>query len=191
MAVDSASLRKHALSLRNMLSEEERANKSLEITKILSGCDMYQKARTLLMYASYQTEVSTFLIMERALAQKKQVFVPKVRGNQMEFYRIFSIENLKPGFRGIWEPEGNTEVWSGKRENGIAEHEHALLVAPGVAFDRFGHRIGYGGGFYDRFLGSIPVPERPCCIGLCFACQLVGQIEPEEHDVAMDLVIYA
>lgn len=125
----------------------------------------------------------------------------------MEFYRIFSREDLKPGFRGIPEPEGRSlafekhkaDDWQAEsREarrqddagNGFGKYPDALLIAPGTVFDRTGHRIGYGGGYYDRYLGQFSVEHRPYCIGLCFSCQLAERILPETHDVRMDRVIF-
>ncbi len=200
---ETALLRKRALCLRDSMPDEMRAQKSGEIRRLLFQSDAYRRADSLLVYLSYKTEVSTAGLIDCALAQKKRVYVPKVEGERMRFYRIFADRDVMPGFRGIPEPAGNTAAWEAGMESSRAQtgeegflpadryENRTLLLAPGTAFDRFGHRIGYGGGFYDRFLGGIPKQDRPYCIGLCFACQLVEYIEPKEHDIAMDMVLYA
>ena len=206
---DTALLRKSALRLRDSLPEELRAQKSEEIARLILQSDAYRRAESLLVYVSYKTEVSTSALIDRALAQGRRVYVPKVEGERMRFYRMFSDQDVSPGFRGSLEPAGDTAVWDGRENDapvgsimpqaiaGDAADQsggqgiRTLLLAPGAAFDRNGQRIGYGGGFYDRFLGGIPKRERPYCIGLCFACQLVERIEPKEHDISMDRVIYA
>lgn len=180
----SIELRREKIRLRRAMSEEERMLKSAEIIRMLLKCEAYQKADALLTYVSYKEEVSTHELIESALAHGKKVFCPKVEGENMEFYRIFSRLDLKAGFRGISEPKGDGPAY--ERKKGAA-----LLIAPGTAFDRQGHRIGYGGGYYDRYLGNFAQDEKPYCIGLCFTCQLAERIEPKGHDVSMDEVLFA
>lgn len=180
----NAELRREKIRLRRAMSGEERMRKSAAIVRALLNCAAYQKADSLLVYVSYREEVSTQELIESALAHGKRVFCPKVEAGNMEFYRIFSQEDLKAGFRGILEPGEGLPAYERKKGG-------ALLVAPGTAFDRLGHRIGYGGGYYDRYLGKFAKPDKPYCIGLCFACQLAERIEPEAHDISMDEVIFA
>lgn len=178
----SAALRREKLRLRNAMTQKQRELGSARITKQLIACSAWQEAENILIYASYGTEVSTRDAIERALGENKRVFCPKVEGERMAFYRIFSCSQLKPGFRNILEPEGLTGAFDGGGSN-------TLLIAPGTVFDQSGHRIGYGGGYYDRYLGGFLQKDMPFCIGICFFCQLAEQIVPREHDVSMDLVI--
>lgn len=169
--------------LRQAQSPERRAQKSSAVQKQLFVLPCYRAAEQLLIYVSIGAELSTREMILQALSDKKQVFCPKVEGEKMEFYRIFSLQELSEGCRNIPEPSGNTERFAGAA--------HALVVAPGSAFDRMGHRIGYGGGYYDRYLGGFPAEKRPYCVGVCFACQLADEISPLPHDIDMDLVLYA
>lgn len=178
-------LRRDKIRLRRLMSEEERMCKSNEIVRSVLKHEIYRKAESLLIYVSYGEEVSTQELIKTALAEEKRVFCPKVERENMKFYRIFSLEELKAGFHGILEPDGNTPAYEGQ------DNAAALLLAPGTVFDREGHRIGYGGGYYDRYLGAFAEKERPYCIGLCFACQLTERIEPKEHDVSMNEVMFA
>lgn len=175
-------LRREGMEKRARLDEGDRRLKSAQIAEKLFCLPVWKEAQNLLVYVSCAAEVFTHKIIETALAQGKHVFCPKVIGRTMEFYRIRSFAELKPGFRGILEPERNDEIFS--------KTKPALVLVPGTAFDKEGHRIGYGGGYYDRYLGSFSADGGIYCIGLCFSCQLADRIEPMEHDFSMDLVIW-
>lgn len=194
---DNALLRREKIRLRSALGSAQRAQKSAGIAAALLDCEAWKNAENLLIYVSFGSEVSTIGLMDAALSQGKRLYCPKVEENGMEFYRIRSRRELTAGFRGILEPSGGSESFAaallaGKTDGGAKkpEREWTLLVAPGTVFDRDGHRIGYGGGYYDRYLGRLG-DDRPCCIGLCFACQLTDHIDAHEHDAAMDIVLFA
>ena len=145
---------------------------------------VWKQAKQVLLYASYGSEVSTGLLIDAALAAGKEVFLPKVLGDQMEFFRITDRAELAPGYQHILEPPGQT-----KRFLPDASIP-TLLTAPGLAFDRSGARIGYGKGFYDRYLGNIPAADRPYLVGLCFSCQLFEILDGQKpHDINMDLIV--
>lgn len=201
-------LRREKLSLRCSLTDVERTLKCARIREKLTQCEAWKHAESILVYASYGTEVSTWELIDLALLEGKRVFCPKVEGKKMEFFRILSASDLKPGFRGILEPDGQTESFERHEREGQTrghqllkqrvsagslqrEYKRALLLAPGTAFDPEGNRIGYGGGYYDRYLGQFAESDRPYCIGLCFSCQLTEKIAAQKHDVPMDMVIYA
>lgn len=202
----AAELRREKINQRRSLSKEQRSQKSAQIAVELMSSEVWKRADNVLVYASYGAEVSTFELIDRALFSGKKVFCPKVEDSGMEFYRIFSREDLKPGFRGILEPDGRTAVFEGLRTNdrqvpvaprggddgraALGKCPKTLLIAPGTVFDREGHRIGYGGGYYDRYLGGFSDDDRPFSVGLCFSCQLVERIWPKAHDIGMDWVIF-
>ena len=98
--------------------------------------------------------------------------------------KIDSPNDLSEGFRKIPEPDAKSPVYR--------ESPDTLVIVPGTVFDRCGHRIGYGGGYYDRFLAGLSKSsEGPFFVGVCFSCQLAENICPKPHDVPMDLVIFA
>ena len=103
----------------------------------------------------------------------------------LRFWAIrWSFSELAPGYQHILEPPGQT-----KRFLPDASIP-TLLTAPGLAFDRSGARIGYGKGFYDRYLGKIPAADRPYLVGLCFSCQLFEILDGQKpHDINMDLIV--
>ena len=101
----------------------------------------YEAASCVYCYVDYNHEVQTWPIMEQAIKDGKRVAVPRVDGTAMDFYYIASREDLEAGYFGIMEPKHGLPM---------AEERDALFLMPGVAFDRAHHRVGYGGGFYDR-----------------------------------------
>lgn len=182
---DNAILGKEKRRLRAALSQEIRICAETQVAEKLFGLPLWQEAKNLLFYVSWGAELSTIALIERALTEGKQVFCPKVTKEGMEFYPIESLAALLPGYRGILEPCATAVSYT------PAIHGEALLIAPGSVFDLFGHRIGYGGGYYDRYLARFSAADRPYCIGVCFACQLTDRIQAMPHDVSMDLVLYA
>ncbi len=183
LAQENRSLGKQKRCLRQALTEESRVQKSRAVMEALLCLPQYRQAEQILIYVSVGAELSTREVILQALSDGKKVFCPKVEGKTMEFYRIFSLQDLSPGCRNIPEPMGNTPRCEKKGRT--------LVVVPGSAFDRSGHRIGYGGGYYDRYLGRFSADEKPCFVGVCFDCQLAENIRPLSHDIAMDLVLYA
>lgn len=118
-------------------------------------------------------------MLEQALRDGKSVAVPKVYGDEMRFIYLDDLSKVERGYAGIPEPVA---------DGPIADDPTALILMPGLAFDSKGHRIGYGGGFYDRFLAK--EPDHPT-IALCYDFQIVDFLETEEFDVPVDHVLWA
>ena len=153
--------RREGMKRRSRLTGEERAWAEERIRNALFDLPQYQLSGRLLIYASHGEEVSTWKLMEEALAAGKQVFCPRVEGaGNMSFYRISGREELVPGFRGILEPpeEERRKYRMQLPTEGTAD----LVVMPGAAFDRSCGRLGYGGGYYDRFLQKSSSPRIVC-----------------------------
>lgn len=190
--------RKEKCRARRALAETARAAQNAEIFQKVTALQAYREAKTILIYASYGAEADTFSIIRHALLQGKRVYCPRVEEDHLVFYRIHSTEDLKPGYRSILEPAPGGEAYSFLKTVRTQEpaetaalHKKELIIVPGTVFDEKGHRIGYGGGFYDRFLSGFRGDDRPCFAGLCFGCQMTEQILPRAHDVDMDLVIHS
>lgn len=196
-------LRKTILQKRDSLSPEQRHRKSQAITKRVIAHKSFQSAEKVLLFASYKSEVDTTELIRHALELGKQVYLPKVaydentQRDEMEFYRIFSEAELHEGYKGIREPEANTStkfqgLQAGKEQiqaQQSAPGTHILIILPGAVFDRNGNRIGYGGGFYDRFL--VRCEKSVYKMGIAFECQVMANdiLETEPHDVRVDTVI--
>lgn len=159
------------------LQEIEAA--SARLGELFAGCEAYQQAKTVYFYLPYNQEVRTVPMIQRALAEGKRVAVPKVYGDEMRFIYIDSLDGIAKGSFGIPEPVADGPV---------ADDPAALILMPGLAFDRQGHRIGYGGGYYDKYLSAQPTHPT---VALCYAFQMQEQLETEEFDIPVDLVLWA
>ena len=118
-------------------------------------------------------------MLEQALLEGKRVAVPKVYGEEMKFIYLTDLTQVSKGYAGIPEPIADTPV---------AGDQTALVLMPGLVFDPQGHRIGYGGGFYDKFLSQ--EPQHPT-VALCYDFQVVEKLETESFDIPVDLVLWA
>lgn len=171
-------LRREILKLREALTTQERERASLILTERICGHQWFYLADTILGFVSYGSEIDTTGILQEALAKGKKVFVPKIVGENMVFYRIHSMEELSEGYKGIPEPAGDTERF-------CYEPEHSgkvLVLMPGAVFDLQRNRIGYGKGFYDRYLTDKPELQIRT-IGVGYQCQLVEELPSEEWDI--------
>lgn len=175
-------LRRLALKARDALSLAERRKGSVLMTERLLGHQWFYRSTIFLGFASYGSEIDTHELIKEAIRMGKQVFLPKVTGVSQEsricFYQITDFSQLSAGYMGIPEPAGNTAEYMYHPE----EAERTLMVMPGVAFDGFRNRLGYGGGFYDGFLaGKEELQLRTIAVG--FQCQMVEEIPVREGDI--------
>lgn len=180
MASDKRAVRKAALAARDALDEAARERAALAMTERIAGHRWFYPARDFLCFVSFGSEIDTGEIIKEAFRQKKRVYVPKVipGDNRMEFYRIESRGQLSPGYRRIFEPEGNTERYLYTPERA----ERTLMLMPGAAFDRFRNRLGYGKGFYDRYLADKEALQlRTIAVG--FQCQMAEEVPAESTDI--------
>lgn len=171
-------LRRQILVRRDALTSQERERASLILTERICGHQWFYLADTILGFVSYGSEIDTTEILQEAIRKGKKVFVPKVEGENMIFYRIDSMESLVEGYKGIREPLGDTEVFAYESERA----EKVLMLMPGAVFDRKRNRIGYGKGFYDRYLADKPgLQLRTVAVG--YQCQIVEEIPANEWDI--------
>ena len=172
--------------LRSLIRQQKRAmtesqicEKSEKLGELFAASAAYRNANTVYGYLPYNQEVRTVAMLERAIADGKRVAVPKVIGDDMKFIYISDLTRVEKGYAGIPEPVD---------DGPIADDPTALVLMPGLAFDREGHRIGYGGGFYDRFLAQ--EPDHPT-LALCYDFQMMKSLETEEFDIPVDTVLWA
>ena len=177
--MNKTELRSHIRSLKRQMAEAEIAVKSAALLELFVQTQAYRNAKTLYGYVNYNQEVRTLPILERALRDGKQVAVPKCYGSEMRFICIDDLSCLEKGSYGIPEPAADGPVGSDPT---------ALVLMPGLAFDPQGHRIGYGGGYYDKFLAE--EPNHPT-VALCYDFQVLPALETEEYDIPVDLVLWA
>ncbi len=182
--MDKKQMRALALARRDGLAKEQRRVGSDRIVAQLTELSCYLEADTLLTYVSFRSEVDTIPLIRRALTEGKAVFTPRVSGRDMEFFRMVSLGDLKEGYRGILEPQGTDSYTDHISQN-------TLICLPGAAFDRNHHRIGYGGGFYDRYLWKLQERQegKISTAALAFACQIFEEIPWEAHDICPACII--
>lgn len=177
---DKAKLRKRMLSIRDELTGDIRAENSELIRKKLVGSSIYKNAEIVLSYASYRSEVDTWAINKQILADNKKLYLPKtyVKEKRLRFIRVSDMDELKPGALGIMEPDGEGDSINPKMTGAGA----VLMIMPGVAFDNNGARLGYGGGFYDRYLSEYE-ELIPRTVLIAFEAQRADEICTDEYDI--------
>ena len=177
--MDKTELRREIRARKRAMTEAEIEERSARLARLFFASRAYQNAKTIYGYLPYNQEVRTVPMLERALKDVKKVAVPKVYGEEMKFLYLDDLNAVAKGYAGIPEPIADEPV---------AHDETALVLMPGLAFDPQGHRIGYGGGFYDKFLAA--EPNHPT-LALCYEFQMLPKLDVEDHDIPVDTVIWA
>lgn len=173
---EKSAVRRKIKALRRQLTEKEKEEKSLAACHLL--LPLLSGAPSVFCYADLPSELGTDALLKELWARGTETALPRVEGQQIYFYRVRSFSDLKPGAMGIREPGPDCP---------IVCRPDAPVITPGLAFDRCGGRIGYGGGYYDRFF--FREPGHPA-FGLCFSFQVAEEPLPREgHDHLMNAVI--
>jgi 5-formyltetrahydrofolate cyclo-ligase len=166
---------------------ETRASMTAKHAAALSACvqaafldsDEYRAARAVVLYCAFGNEVSTDRIFDAAIASGRAIFFPRVAGDALSICEVKSRSDLRPGAYGILEP--------GTASIDAATLPPCVVAVPGVAFTRFGERIGRGGGHYDRMLAEIP--PHAITVGLAYSFQLLDRVAQSEHDRRLNFVV--
>ena len=177
--MDKKELRRTIRERKRAMTEEEIVSRSEKLGVLFSQSEAYKAAKTIYGYLPYNQEVRTVPMLEQALKDGKRVAVSKVYGDEMKFLYLDDLSQVEKGYAGIPEPIADGPV---------ADDDTALVLMPGLAFDPAGHRIGYGGGFYDKFLAA--EPNHPT-LALCYEFQMLPELHTEEHDIPVDTVLWA
>ena len=177
--MDKKELRAQIRALKRAMTEEQIVEASARLGELFAASAQYKEAKTIYGYLPYNQEVRTVPMLEQALRDGKRVAVPKCYGNEMRFIYMDDLSKVAPGYADIPEPIADEPV---------ADDKTALVLMPGMAFTKNGDRMGYGGGFYDKFLAA--EPEHPT-VALCYAFQMVESLPTEEYDIPVDCVLWA
>ena len=157
---------------------------SRQIFAQLTALPQYARAQTLMLYLDIHSEVRTRWFVPDAWNAGKRVVVPYCENGQLRLFQFRSFDELEPATMGVLEPKPELRL---RPDRKINPTEPDLIVAPGVAFDRRGGRLGYGKGYYDRFLHQVRGDVTK--LAVCFECQLLAEIPVLPHDIRMDLVV--
>lgn len=198
-----AELRLKMREMRNSLTREERLSCGEEIRRRLTGLELWHRSKQLFAYLSFGTEVDTWGLVEDVLSgmgtydypdgknlysdkgQQKEVFVPRVEGKNMNFYLITETSSLKRSEFGVLEPDESHQI---PYTPGLRESSKSLMLLPGLAFDRKGNRLGYGAGYYDRYL-SKHSSDSFIKVALAYDFQVLESITAEAYDIRVDYIV--
>ena len=177
--MDKSALRKMIREKKRAMPEGEITQASERLARLFLASSYYQNAKSVYGYLPYNQEVRTVPMLEQAMKDGKRVAVPKIFGDEMKFIWLDDLSAVSKGYSGIPEPV---------EDGPVADDPNALVLMPGLGFDPQGHRIGYGGGFYDRFLAA--EPDHPT-LALCYDFQMLDHLETEPFDINVDCVLWA
>lgn len=165
---------------RNEIAADERMKNSEAIQRHILQSDIYRHAKSVMCYVSYRSEVSTHTLLQAMIADGKEVYIPSIeRGDaEMMVSKLRDFQDLTPDYMGILSlPRSSAEAETPRID---------LILIPGLLFDDRGYRLGYGGGFYDRFLEKQPKLGKGTWLGLGFELQMHQEVPIENHDIALD-----
>lgn len=179
MELNKKQFRENALQIRNCILLSERKRLDHNIFSNVHNSSLYRQATVIFIYVSFKSEVDTTQLIQTALLEGKKVCVPKVisKSDGMKAYYITSFAQLEIGKYKIKEPISNQEA---------KPEDIDLAIIPGAAFDKTGRRIGYGGGFYDRYLAG---RYKMVKTALAYEQQVYDKVPADDHDVLMDYII--
>ncbi len=170
--MDKKELRKKYTKVRAEVEDKEGKDKL--IRKNLRELEIYKKAKSVFVFISYKSEVDTRGIIEDILADGKKLLVPLVKGSEMIAVEVKGIDDLEPNKMGILEPKSGDEVT-----------DVDLTITPGLAFDKAGFRLGYGGGYYDKFFAKVDTIR----MGIGYSDQYVESLVHEDYDKALEYLL--
>ena len=170
--MDKKELRKKYTKVRAEVEDKDLKDKL--IRKNLRELDLYKKAKSVFVFISYRSEVDTKGIIEDILADGKKLLVPLVKGSQMIAVEVKGIDDLESNKMGILEPKSGEEVT-----------DVDLTITPGLAFDKAGYRLGYGGGYYDKFFAKVDTIR----MGIGYYDQFVESLVHEDYDKPLEYLL--
>ena len=176
-----------ARDIRDGIDPQTRAEEDEIMTQTIIQTDLYQNCKYILTYVSTGSEADTHKLIDQAIRDQKGVYVPKICGDNMTFFRIESLDELHAGVLGILEPDADpVRAFPYSLHLSLDSAQDCVVIVPGLAFDTKCNRIGHGKGYYDRFLSHF----RKCMsIGLCYTEQIQEEVPVGPGDVSLDLVV--
>jgi len=174
-------LRKILLQKRRDIDSAYRLKADEKIAELVADLKCYQDAKRVFLYASTAEETDTRLIREHALAEDKSIYYPRVISKGiMDFYRVNSFDQeMEKGYMGIMEP-----VF---KQGDSPETDADIIIIPGVGFDYEFNRLGYGGGFYDRYL--LRLSNKAVRLAICYEAQRIKKMPAYPNDMKVDILI--
>ncbi|HCW22854.1 MAG TPA: 5-formyltetrahydrofolate cyclo-ligase [Lachnospiraceae bacterium] len=180
-------LRENMKKMRDAIPEDQRKIEDAQLLDIITKTALYQEAESILTYVSFGSEVSTRDLIDRAMKDGKKVYVPRVNGDTMEFYRFEEWKELEESRLGILEPDKNpAKRFPYELHISLDRAQDCVFIVPGLAFDSHCNRLGYGGGYYDKYLQGF---EKRMTLGIAYSEQIVDRVPVTNKDQSLDLVV--
>ncbi|MCC6069289.1 5-formyltetrahydrofolate cyclo-ligase [Ferrovum sp. PN-J185] len=175
-------IREQVIRRRSLLSNEERKEKELRILKYFMDLDVISKYQTFMVYSSFGSEINTWPIINYLYQYTNQIIFPKVDpiSKQLKLYLVNNKNHLTPGIWNILEPDE-------QQCEPIAIESVNFILVPGLAFDKDGYRIGYGGGYYDKLLAQHSCHAYK--VAISFDCQMINNVPKESFDQPINVLI--
>ncbi len=170
-------IRKRILKIRKEMNEETVHYLSEFICEKICNTNSYKNSKNICLYFSVNNEVNLKYIIPEAEASEKKIYFPKVTGKTMDFYLYDKSAGFSKGSFGIMEPVSDIR---------LIPDDKTLIIMPGAVFSKERDRIGYGGGYYDRYLSCFPVCKT---IAACYDFQIVDKLASEPHDIKPEIII--
>ncbi len=173
-------IRNKILYIRDNLNKEEKEKYDSVILEKLINSETFKNSKTIFTYVSMKSEINTIDLIQYCLKNNKDVCVPKVNPSNktMSAYKIKSLSELTEGHFGVLEP---------REENIVYPHIIDLAIFPGLAFNEEGYRIGYGGGYYDKYFSQNNI--KAAKIALAYRFQIMKDLPIEKHDISVNCII--
>ncbi|MBR5314665.1 MAG: 5-formyltetrahydrofolate cyclo-ligase [Clostridia bacterium] len=173
------SIRTEYKAKRKLINAEQKAEMDEAICKRFLSLSSYRFADTVLLFAPLQNEINTYPIAQDALAKGKKLAFPRcIEGNDMVYHYVNSLDQLKPGKYGIMEPSDDLPLFNN-------DGGHTVCILPAIVYDKKGYRLGYGKGYYDRFLSSF----KGVKVGLVYNDFIINEVPIGRYDLPSDIVI--
>ncbi|MFT4144114.1 MAG: 5-formyltetrahydrofolate cyclo-ligase [Mobilitalea sp.] len=189
MSMTKAQIRANQKLLRNQLSSGEQMLLNKEVRERLYQTEAYAKCTNIFTFVSFGSEIDTHEIFHKAIADGKRVYVPRVEGKQIEFYRLLDLALLIKSKYGILEPLMDEDLHHIPSDSNFNNNKYQnLMLLPGLAFDIKGNRIGYGAGYYDKFL-SLHMDNYFYKIAIGYDFQVLDELPAEEYDRRTNMII--
>lgn len=180
--------------VRCALGTQKRYESDSKIILNFVQSSIYHKAQSVCLYYSFAEEINTHTLASRVLVDQKQLILPRVNKtcHDLDFYRVQDLSTLCKGTFGIFEPSRESSSLIDITQIATCD-KSMVVVVPGLVFDKFGYRLGYGAGYYDRILDKLSCVAYVTTVGLCRAQTLVDDLHAlhlvEAHDRPVDVVI--
>ena len=179
--LNKKNIREEIIDKRNNLILDIKQNYDSLIFKVIINSEIYKKSKKIFTYISFGSEVDTIKLIKYSFSNNKEVYVPKInkQTKDMIALKIHNFNNMSVDKWGIIEPKSVDKSNMGT--------DFDLIIMPGIAFDKQGNRIGYGGGYYDKYISKLNNASN--LLALAYDFQIIQDIESESHDIKVDFIL--